>query len=78
MTEFSNLIWKRFLCEDSGLTAQALCIKMGHSCASEVNYRLSLLSDTLPPPLIHSRRGWGLRSVARELGLHSQGLTQGS
>lgn len=78
MTELSNLILTRFLCKDSGLAAQALCIKMGHSCASEVNYGLSLLSDTLPPPLILSRRGWSQRSATSELGLHSQGLTQGN
>lgn len=75
VTEFSSLILKRFPHEDSGLTAQALCIKMGHSCASEVNSGLSLFSDTFPPPLILSRTGWNLRSVTSELGLHSQGLT---
>lgn len=76
VTELSNLILKRFLREDSGLTAQALCIKMGHSCASKLNCGLSLLSDAFPPPLILSRRGWSLRSVTSELGPHSQGLTQ--
>lgn len=76
MTELSNLILERFLREDSGLAAQALCIKMGHSCASEVNYGLPLLSDTFPPALILSRTSWSLKSVTNELGLHSQGLTQ--
>lgn len=66
MTELSNLILKRFLCEGSGLTAWAQCIKMRHSCASEVNYGLCLLSGTFFPPLILSRRGWSLRSVTNE------------
>lgn len=46
VTEPITLILKRFPCEDSGLNAQALCIKSGYGCASEANYVLPVLSDT--------------------------------